>query len=483
MGIPFYFHKVVRQFNPLSPCPLRLTNIDYFCLDFNSVIHNCANEVVSALNTKDDVNYTTIINSIITQLVSLINIVPAKVILVAIDGLCPMAKIVQQRKRRFMNAPDPSSPKKWDSNIVTPGTQFMKDLDEALTTFCDKNKGVFNIIFSPSSEEGEGEQKIFDFLRRQQCSNETKKECVIYGLDADLIMLSLIEKRHNITLLRERPFFNNFIPRKTESAYILFNIAKLRQSINNLYDITDEEYVVLCFLLGNDFLPPLSYLTIKDKGIETVIDAYDRSIPLILDDGLNMLSLYTLFSNLNRCDSERAIICESYYPKYFEKGVDIQNIVYHYLHGIHWCYNYYFIRQNFSYMWYYKHNYSPKIDSITKYCKSYIYTCTTNKTNKTNTKNATNKTNADAYSESLFNKMRINSDIQLFLVLPPQCLKYIQDSYIRNLATDVSMGFAHCFPIQFKKESYLKSKEWQYIPLIPKIDLVKLDQNITCRPI
>ena len=179
MGIPFYFHKVVRDFKPLSPCPMRLSNIDYFCLDFNSVIHNCANEVTATLKAKEEVNHEIVINRIITQLVTLINIVPAKQILIAIDGLCPMAKIIQQRKRRFMNAPTgiQGNKKKWDSNIVTPGTQFMKDLDAALDEFCSKNKSIFNIILSPSSDEGEGEQKIFDFLRSKYDKNkETQKK-------------------------------------------------------------------------------------------------------------------------------------------------------------------------------------------------------------------------------------------------------------------------------------------------------------------
>lgn len=473
MGIPFYFHKIVRDFKPLSPCPMRLPNIDYFCLDFNSIIHNCANEVAATLTAKDEINHKIIINRIITHLVSLINIVPAKTILVAIDGLCPMAKIIQQRKRRFMNAPSGNSVKKWDSNIVTPGTQFMKDLDAALCEFCSKNKSMFNIIFSPSSDEGEGEQKIFDFLRREYNENSKhkqneKKHCVIYGLDADLIMLSLIEKNHIVTLLREKPFFGNLITekKKSESAdYILLNIDKLRQSIHTTYNVTPDEYVVLCFLLGNDFLPPLSYLSIKDRGIETVIKSYDNSIPLIHNNALNIISLAAVFNNLNTYSNENQVICEDYYSRYFEKGTHyVHDVTYDYLHGLFWCYNYYFKRTNYSNMWYYPHNYSPKIDTISKYCKSYIYTCV----------------NPHTFSESLWDKMRQNSDIQLFLVLPPQCHKYIQSDYIRNLASDISAGFLHCFPLSFKKETYLKSKEWQYIPLIPKIDLVKLDQYIAC---
>ena len=74
--------------------------------------------------------------------------------------------------------------------------------------------------------------------------------------------------------------------------------------------------------------------------------------------------------------------------------------------------------------------------------------------------------------------MKKNADIQLLLVLPPKSLHYIRNSEIRAFGTDICKGFVHCFPIKFRKESLLKQNEWQYIPLIPKIDLIKLYDRI-----
>ena len=83
-------------------------------------------------------------------------------------------------------------------------------------------------VFSDSNEPGEGEHKIMDFL---DTNVDKDSISVVYGLDADLIMLSMIRK-HNILLLRERTEYNI---EGLECNYIYLDINTLKRCV--LYKI------------------------------------------------------------------------------------------------------------------------------------------------------------------------------------------------------------------------------------------------------
>jgi 5'-3' exonuclease len=227
-------------------------------MDFNSIIHN----VASKSNTND---FDVIIANILKEVERIVAnvITPSELLFIAIDGMCPVAKMIQQRKRRFLNSVDNNDG--WNSNIVTPGTNFMTKLDKALDEW-SLGINTYQIIISKSSDFGEGEHKIFQHMK-----HHNNKDCVIIGMDADLIMLSLLHTQNNIILSRD------------DSTSI--NIKNLRKSIEKEYGINILTYVSLCFFMGNDFLPPLSYFNIKNHGIEKIITAFKRiDMPLICYD-------------------------------------------------------------------------------------------------------------------------------------------------------------------------------------------------------
>ena len=126
---------------------------------------------------------------------------------VCFDGVPPYAKMNQQRQRRFKGSltnkilnKEPSS---WNRNQITPGSLFMNDLDSYLINKFSKEP---KIVFSPSSEPGEGEHKLFEYLRKNK---NTEDNIALYGLDSDLIMLSICHLTYcnNIYIFREAPEF------------------------------------------------------------------------------------------------------------------------------------------------------------------------------------------------------------------------------------------------------------------------------------
>ena len=312
MGIGYFFGEVIAK----SPANKRYKivadnlpekNCTRFLLDFNSVIHPCSAKYISKLNKEvliNDTLYHGIFDSIANYTIKLIDIVqPTDLVYIAVDGVAPRAKMHQQRKRRFLSAqrnmkisefkaknniPDT----KFDSNMITPGTEFMVKLDKYLnTTFRSLIEAKFpqlkELIISGSGEVGEGEQKMIYYINR----NHTLGCDIIYGLDADLIMLSLTSYDANIVLMRESNDFGKYQSQnRVPFKYLVIN--HLRDSVFDMMTVSTQQndddnnsrkgvigdYVFMCCLLGNDFVPSLSFLKIKDGAVDTLIECYRASV-------------------------------------------------------------------------------------------------------------------------------------------------------------------------------------------------------------
>ena len=158
--------------------------------------------------------------------------------------------------------------------------------------FSDPSKHfVKSIIVSTSDEPGEGEQKIFQYIRNNRDYHSATKTAV-YGLDADLIMLTLnhLHISNELYLYRETPHFIRSIDSTLEpNCNYVLNMNEMGKAItdelNDGQDIKTEsqkqrlyDYIFICFLLGNDFLPHFPALNIRTDGIDRITSAYKQTI-------------------------------------------------------------------------------------------------------------------------------------------------------------------------------------------------------------
>ena len=229
---------------------------------------------------------------------------------IAIDGVPPRAKMEQQRQRRFHSVCrknkmlkidneygtqfDKSSTNEWiDTNMITPGTTFMQELKTAILNHIESDKdGIYKhmeVIFNDWTRPGEGEHKIKNYLMKYPTPQGTKT--VIYGLDGDLIMLSMSTRLPNLYLLREAYEYGKYAFEHQGYPYLFMDIDCFKLSImkeliptNSIQSLDDmstkdmnrfiDDYIVLTMMLGNDFLPKIYWMTIKMDGHDILLKAY-----------------------------------------------------------------------------------------------------------------------------------------------------------------------------------------------------------------
>lgn len=201
-------------------------SVDNFYLDMNGIIHSCTHSNSDTLVLSSEKDMFIRIFAYTDRLYKLVR--PRRRMFLAVDGVAPRAKMNQQRSRRFRSSkeretllsdyvaregelPDTES---FDSNCITPGTEFMYRLGIAFERWIEhkmKTDPVWQngaeIIFSGPDVPGEGEHKVMDMIREEQAADPNYqhgqwRHCM-YGLDADLIMLSLVTHEPFFVLLRE----------------------------------------------------------------------------------------------------------------------------------------------------------------------------------------------------------------------------------------------------------------------------------------
>ena len=174
---------------------------------------------------------------------------PTSTFFVAFDGVAPLAKMEQQRTRRYKGAhfdvQNTSATSDFQLSSITPGTLFMNKLMKEIQK---EFLGIPTVMVSTSNEEGEGEHKLFQHIRDH--GNPETDVTVVYGLDADLIMLSLfhVEYAKHIFVCREAPAFCKSIlerlPKEetvADTALLFVDISCLhRHIVSHIYNRTNS---------------------------------------------------------------------------------------------------------------------------------------------------------------------------------------------------------------------------------------------------
>lgn len=344
MGVPSFFAWWASHYpNKILYKALPHKDVVLY-LDFNGAIH-------PAVRTDGKMKYKDMPAAVCTYLENIIKNVKPKEVWIAIDGVAPVAKMAQQRERRFKSVKEskykrdlavkhdiPVREEHIDFNMISPGTEFMDTLETYLKDEIKRNTAPggkwhgLKFTLSGSCIPGEGEHKIMTEIRRRRLKGkETTYNC-IYGLDADLLFLAMLNDpecmivRENVQFrLREELGFDPEI-----YPYIYLDVHALRHSVCQLLDpicsledlsrmgfkynriVTDtlkiqdqqdsyydpeldsdrliRDYVFICFMLGNDFLPRLPCLKIRNGSLNDLIVIY-KLISWSLGDFLIMKDL------------------------------------------------------------------------------------------------------------------------------------------------------------------------------------------------
>lgn len=505
MGLPLYLrhildkypHCVLRRFPPCA----RLF------VDFNGLIHNAAAAVkVGGDGIVDD---AAVIAETMRALRALVDLLaPRQLLFIAVDGVPPAAKMMQQRLRRYMNRSGAGG-QGFDTNAITPGTAFMADLNRALHEQCGDMTSARDCVVSDSAQPGEGEDKIFRYLAREKGSSSAGEGWdLVHGADADLIvrgMLALSEDDDHRPLGVVRP---------DASAANVIDVAALRDAVcrdmrpgfapQQQYRtriITD--YVCLLSLVGNDFLPPLTFLHHKPFAVPFLMRLYAEVVVASerwLVDGDYVIDWQCFGQLLSRiAEQEDARVAESH-RRFMaatphrtcraeeEDAADLPLRVKHppdmdltapgwrkqwyrrllnftdhvdgrhratapYLAGIEWTLRYYLMRDSgvgIDMMWYYPFPYSPTARDLQVPPPQRSHVQRQQQTCKA---------------------LQEHPQLLLALVLPPASFRRLLPEAFHPMLDDPRLGCACFYVEEYETFTYLKRYSWECVPNLPPIDI------------
>jgi 5'-3' exonuclease len=354
MGIPSFFVHAVRTYKhivkPIKSLGVPVSNL---YMDCNGLVYNAVRDVKLPSHASNrEVYEAAIIRHVCDSITGYVaTVAPTNSVFIAFDGVAPAAKLNQQRERRYktwlstvidhdmetkskvrpksgsksnhrdtenyqtqsqsqsQTSVAPSASDVWSTACITPGTEFMTKLHHEMTRYTSEQSVLMptvNFILSTSMEPGEGEHKIFEYIREHPVQHRDQVT-LVYGLDADLIMLTLnhLHISNRIFLYRETPEFIRSVDsslRPNEQYYVDIPfmadcIARyITVSLND--DDADSrsastpvaedvltidpmikkhlvyDYIFMFFMMGNDFMPHFPSMNIRTNGPMTVMDAY-----------------------------------------------------------------------------------------------------------------------------------------------------------------------------------------------------------------
>jgi 5'-3' exonuclease len=540
MGVPGFFKWLLDNKKKLKSKNLIRDDINkkvkYLMLDTNCLLHPCVNTIKDNLKKDNNKSREQIEDDIFllieTRIIEMIDKLNPEYIYIAIDGVAPIAKILQQRQRRHRYLYDTRIKLKYDNlneeidNIktdeivkdngitvsripissieLTPGTEYMERINERMIDLVKKigEEKKIKYVYSSYHVEGEGEHKILQYIRKNIKSEET---IVIYGLDADLLFLALsLGIENNLYIMREKAIFQNkTLEIEDKVSYNYVEINELHLMINKL-NIKTNDFILLCYLVGNDFIPGLLTTDIKRNGLDKIISSYEESRKILNKEIIEknkegkliinydlVLEIFKkleytewgIWKNINRdkhqkndiekqkdldkfisgsnmnteCLEKIEFSSETEYYNYYlgindsviDKSI-IKKMVKDYITGMEWCINYY-LDECKSWSWGYNFMIAPLIKDIVKYFPKNI---------------------------KLDNDKRELCPIeQLLLAIPIDTYKYvISNELITKIRNNKEIGymFPKSYDIDINKESLL----WKCQVKIPMVEYIEYIKNI-----
>lgn len=456
MGILSYYRTLLETHPEIVINDTSSVEIQHLYLDFNGFIHGSLHKLKEH---EKEINEKNILKQCCEDLTYIVKeIHPKKSLYIAIDGVAPKAKMIQQRYRRYKSSLEN---KEWDTNAITPGTEFMKKLARKLKIY-SKKFNLQEIIINDAFIPGEGEHKILQYMKE----HPTEESSCIHGLDSDLIMLLLTLDQPNLYIYRQQ---------QDEIAPHYVDIDCFRRELG---ETPIKDYIYLCFMAGNDFLPHLPSIEIKFGGIKEMIDHHEKEYQIInLKNQIDKTNFVKFLEKL--VEREEMMVSTNskrmhsqllednkirmgtigwkrrYYQECFgtTEHNDIRQICFKYWQGLQWTTQYYFEScQDWS--WFYPYRHAPCVSDLIEVVK---------------------KGNMIEFSQ-----VKPYTPIQqLLIVLPPKS-KYLLPEEIQELYDDIR--FAHLFPLEFELDKIHKTKEWQCYPILPEIeeDIFKEINGKTC---
>lgn len=432
MGIKYFFSWLKKSFpNHIKTINISSNlkddhkiDIDNLLIDMNGIFHYCCQKVYKYGAFKEQARLLVpvkktssiqkqkelcnMVGNYVDRLIRLVS--PNKRVFLAIDGPAPLSKINQQRQRRFKSAME-NDDGSFDSNCITPGTKFLDNLSKYIDWFIRKQEYNIQVIFSSEKCAGEGEHKLVKYVRDHGIKEES---FMIQGMDADLFMLSLATHFPKFHILRENPY-------RYENEYYYIDVSSIRENIVNVllceHSLLDDrihinDFILMIFFTGNDFLPHLPTIEILEGGVENLFETYrsvskqhgslttsvntlnitslqsfigtlsltereyledKRSKSIMFPDKL--LEKHTKFSNEN--DGKFILDFQSYKKEYYSTKMninteeEIKQACVEYIEGLQWVLSYY-VTGVPNWKWCYKHNYGPFLSDIAQYMTEYV---------------------------------------------------------------------------------------------------------------
>ena len=334
MGVSGLLRDILKRYPSVHlSAPHPNIKIDYLFIDFNAFIYNTIHAfpkdiVYDFIKNKDTILYEELlVKLVIKNTLELVNKVckPSKLLYIAIDGPPPMAKMVQQRERRYKNPlmeqlfkkDDPTKiieGSKYDTTRVTPGTHLMTLLNKEFTKIVNAGKfGKIAVVFDGSNIPGEAEHKYLKFIEDIEASPDDK--FVIISGDGDAILLSLRFPNKSVYIMQSVPnsALEDLYPAEQQYAYL--DIKRFIDSVYDFYEGSQQrggkiklsnaekkliehfkapspaapvnsnqrqkqkkefliDYVFMSFIEGNDFAKPIYFLKYKEDNMRTPLGIY-----------------------------------------------------------------------------------------------------------------------------------------------------------------------------------------------------------------